>query len=171
MQQPTIPDYLIPDPLHPLHEVVERELTRMLGRSLYGTPPGDEIYSYIALMEGDLCAARYMDVSRIEDAFNYYGQNAKRWPTTLDIKETIRSRSNLFSNERREIESDKAKKRRKEDGVEKTRLIREIVADSSKEVLKKAREYKIEPINEEDHKRLSEEDSVEGILYRDMMRN
>lgn len=156
-----------------LYDIVSEELTKMLSRSLKSAPASDEIHFYVEVMAQDLYDSGYeaSDKIRLCDAFNYYGRNHDRWPSSLAIKQTIIERGKMRTmerqlNQKRLPEPQEVRRRRKEKGKIAIKTMRQILGDI--EIVKKS-EKKVGTITEEDHKRLMKEDSIEGILYREMM--
>lgn len=72
----------------------------MLTRSLDNAPSADEIDYFVDTMAGDLYSLGYeeKDEKKIVDAFNFFGQRTKRWPTTNDIVETLKLRRDQLFN-------------------------------------------------------------------------
>ena len=151
-----------------LLETVSKELTRMLTRSLSNSPAADEIHLFVDTMVNDLYSLGYDEnyIERIEDAFNFFGQHADKWPTTRDIMETIKSRRYIF-NDRVAIEHIEEVPRH--DKNEPSPIADYLGKIRDEITPPKLKSYQIKTINDEDHKRLSKEDSVEGIVYRHMM--
>ena len=152
-----------------LLETVSKELTRMLTRSLANSPAADEIHFFVDTMANDLYSLGYDEnyIERIEDAFNFFGQHADKWPTTKDIMETIKSRRYIFS-ERVAIEHTEEVSRHDKNELSPIADYLEKIHDEI--TPSKLKSYQLKTINDEDHERLSKENSVEGIVYRHMMR-
>ena len=154
-----------------LLEIVSKELTRMLTRSLANSPAADEIHFFVDTMANDLYSLGYDEnyIERIEDAFNFFGQHADKWPTTKDIMETIKSRRYIFS-ERAAIEHTEEVPRHDKNELSPIADYLEKIHDEITLPTINLKSRQLKTINDEDHERLSKEDSVEGIVYRHMMR-
>ena len=150
--------------------LVSKELTRMLTRSLDNAPSADEIHFFAATMADDLYNLGYGEnyLDRIEDAFNFFGRHAERWPTTRDIMETIKSRRYIFVAQQKQIENKKEWKPMTKGKHTPAYLLAEKIKN---EIVVKKRERKpIATINDVDYERLSKEDSIEGKIFRHVMR-
>lgn len=154
-----------------LLKTISEELTRMLTRSLDNAPAGDEIHFSVDVMANDLYSLGYDEnyIDRIEDAFNFFGQHADRWPTTKDIMETIKARRPIFVSDQKAIEEKKEEWKPVTEGVP---TPAGILAEKIRKTIiqPKLTKRQIKTINDEDNERLSKEDSVEGIIYRHTMR-
>lgn len=159
-------DLVVPENLAKIIAVC---LDQMLSRHLNNAPAADEITFAIDVMAQDLFALGYAEShhERIIDAFNFYGQHYDTWPTTNQIIQTLKSRTYVFADKKLLQE-----KRRKWVPWDKDKdTPAKVMADSmrSETVHKKLTRGQIKTINDEDHKRLLQERSHEGIAYRHMM--
>lgn len=116
----------------------------MLTRSLDNSPAADEIDYFVNTLAEDLYSLGWdeRNLEKIEDAFNFYGSHADKWPTTKDITGTIKSRNYIFHQrqEQKQIthqETGEEKKKRKLVGIKAITNIRNILKRPSSRPFKK----------------------------------